>query len=967
VVTEAKPPAVLVVEANPITSRRLAAKLEGEGYEVIVAASGAEAFEAARGRLPDLVLQDLILPDIDALELVWQLRSLPGGDEIPIIALTGFFERPGDELAAAATAGFTAVLVKPIEPSRLKDVVRGFLPQWRQVKASPGAGKSVLLVGDDPVQLKLTRVRLDQAGFEVTRAIGAEEALRLANETPPDIVVSDALMTGMDGFELCFAVRRDSALAGIPVVLISTWYKTELDRQLALQVGANELVSRTPGLDWAVSAILEALHRGAPPVAGGATDQVRLAHSRVVIRQLERRLAETADGEWRCSLQTAQISVLSGVARALAERSDVDAAVGEVLAATLDSAGISKAALFLSGIGDALELRHAVGFPDEERQELATLFGQFALLERAVAGGAPLTLPSAAAGEEASQAILAGTGTASAQLFPLVSGTRVLGVILLAAKNADVTSADGSAFARAIGNQLAQALALADSFARIAASEERYRSLMEHAEDAISILTPDGIIREVNGCWEEVFGRSRADVVGRPISTFDSPGHEQDNSDSYRSLIEGGSGRSGPITLTRADGSELLMEFSVSAIEVAGERLVLSIGRDVSKQVRSQAQLMVADRMVSIGMLAAGVAHEINNPLAAVCGNLELATRDLERLRMELGESLSVEPLVAEIADAREAADRVRAIARDLKVFSSMQDDRSVPVDVHRVLDSSLRLGWNEIRHRATVVKEYGAVPLVRANESRLGQVFLNLLVNAAQALPEGSADTHRIRVTTRTDGDRAVIDISDDGPGMSAGVLRRLFTPFFTTKAAGVGTGLGLAICERIVNGLGGEIGVFSEVGHGTTFRIRLPAAELGSEAEVPSPGAISASRRGRILVVDDERMVSELMRRMLAPEHEVEISASAQEALARIAAGERFDVILCDLMMPVMTGMDLYAELARLEPAEAERVIFVTGGAFTVRARAFLDDVSNPRVEKPFDVQTLRRLVNERLRLEG
>src|SRR5207248_3155294 len=158
---------------------------------------------------------------------------------------------------------------------------------------------------------------------------------------------------------------------------------------------------------------------------------------------------------------------------------------------------------------------------------------------------------------------------------------------------------------------------------------------MEHANDAISILTPEGIVREVNRSWEEAFGRSRSDAVGRHISEFASPGHERANGDAYRRLTEEGSGRSGPRALRRPDGTEVLMEFSATTVEVGGERLVFGIGRDVTAQVHSQAQLMVADRMVSIGMLAAGVAHEINNPLAAVTGNLELVARDLEALRAQ--------------------------------------------------------------------------------------------------------------------------------------------------------------------------------------------------------------------------------------------------------------------------------------------------------------------------------------------
>ena len=256
---------------------------------------------------------------------------------------------------------------------------------------------------------------------------------------------------------------------------------------------------------------------------------------------------------------------------------------------------------------------------------------------------------------------------------------------------------------------------------------------------------------------------------------------------------------------------------------------------------------------------------------------------------------------------------------------------------------------------------------MVVASDSRLGQVFLNLVVNAAQAIKEGSADKNEIRISTSTDAaGRGVVEISDTGPGMSPEVLGRLFTPFFTTKPVGVGTGLGLSICHRIVTGFGGSIEVKSEVGKGSLFRVSLlPApAELGEEEGPTIARTPTDQRRGRILVVDDEPMVAKAVRRSLSPDHEVITLIGAEEALKRIGDGEVFDVILCDLMMPQMTGMELYAALLKVAADQAKRMVFLTGGAFTPAARAFLDEVANLRIEKPFDPLTLRAVVNDRIR---
>jgi len=410
-------------------------------------------------------------------------------------------------------------------------------------------------------------------------------------------------------------------------------------------------------------------------------------------------------------------------------------------------------------------------------------------------------------------------------------------------------------------------------------------------------------------------------------------------------------------------------------------RLVPAVERELrdvtlrAERSRMQEQLVVSDRMASVGTLAAGVAHEINNPLAAVVANLEFAAEDVaklvedaragtgegapERIAQRLGE------LEEPLREARAAAERVRLIVRDLKIFSRSGEDKTGAVDIHGVIESSLRMTWNEIRHRARLVKEFGDVPRVEGNEGRLGQVFLNLIVNAAQAIPEGHADDNEIRIVTRRDDrGRVVVEVRDTGPGMSDAIIARIFDPFFTTKPMSEGMGLGLAICHRIVTGLGGELAVESQVGRGTVFRATLPVAKDDAVEPAPAPEAVVPGRRGQILVVDDEVVLGKVILRMLSREHDVAFVTSARDAIARVSAGERFDVILCDLMMPDVTGMDLHEALVRLAPEQAEKVVFMTGGAFTSRAREFLDQVDNPRVDKPFDAASLKAIVRGLLR---
>ncbi len=396
--------------------------------------------------------------------------------------------------------------------------------------------------------------------------------------------------------------------------------------------------------------------------------------------------------------------------------------------------------------------------------------------------------------------------------------------------------------------------------------------------------------------------------------------------------------------------------------EVDGVRRPLRLAGtilDVTETKAVQAQLMQSDRLASVGMLAAGVAHEINNPLAYLSAALDFLHDHAQELAAS---SPARDDVLRALAEAREGADRVRSVVRDLRTFSGAREERRTRVELEAVMDSALHVAANEIRYRARVVREYREAPAVMADEARLGQVVLNLLINAVQAIPEGHPTEHEVRVVTGTDGrGRAVFEVRDTGAGIPPEIADRIFDPFFTTKPTGVGTGLGLSICRGIVLALGGEITAETRPGGGTTMRVALPPAPAASPPATAGEPAASGARRGRVLVVDDEPSVAAAIRRVLASQHDVVVRGSAEEALDAIGRGERFDAILCDLMMPRMTGMELHETLAQVAPEQAARMVVLTGGAFTDRAREFLDRVPLPRCEKPFDAGGLRALVRK------
>ncbi|HYQ41901.1 MAG TPA: ATP-binding protein [Polyangiaceae bacterium] len=373
------------------------------------------------------------------------------------------------------------------------------------------------------------------------------------------------------------------------------------------------------------------------------------------------------------------------------------------------------------------------------------------------------------------------------------------------------------------------------------------------------------------------------------------------------------------------------------------------------------------ERMASLGTLAAGVAHEINNPLSYVLGSLDLGLRELHGLQLLLqghrNEELQrVSGAVAALDSAREGAERVRNIVRDLMDFSRATPGNGEAVEVEAVMDATIRVAWNEVRHRARLIKRYAGISRVIGDEARLGQVFLNLIMNAAQAI-EGDPSVNEIVVSTSAEHGCAVIEISDTGGGIHEQDMARIFDPFFTTKVAGAGTGLGLAICRGILTSLGGEISVSSELGRGTTFKVVLPFAseESASQRIVAEAPVQELPPPSRILIIDDEPLLGQTLLYAFKGRHDVSICTSGREALTRLRSDSAFDLVLCDLMMPDVNGAAVYTSVKQDYPELAERFVFMTGGAFTSRAREFLAQHPGAQLEKPFNIADVERLLSQ------
>jgi signal transduction histidine kinase len=330
-------------------------------------------------------------------------------------------------------------------------------------------------------------------------------------------------------------------------------------------------------------------------------------------------------------------------------------------------------------------------------------------------------------------------------------------------------------------------------------------------------------------------------------------------------------------------------------------------------------RLLIADRMISMGVLAAGIAHEINNPLSYLLANVDLALEVARDAGPGGIDAQATAQLREDLAEARGGALRIRDIVEDMRVFSAPQAEQAAPVDLNRVVESIARMAKSQFRYAAELVVELRPVPAVRGSESRVGQVLMNLLVNAAQAIELVDRPDRRVHVRTEPAGDDAVrVSVSDNGPGIPAGAQARLFEAFYTTKAAGKGTGLGLYICQGIVQELGGRIAVQSAEGVGTTFEVFLPTC-----SDPASAGCEPAFEDAPVLVVGANVEALRALAEKTRPGCAVRIAATIDEAVAAIAGGARHPLILCDARAETRGGVDLRTQVARIDEAQARRIV--------------------------------------------
>lgn len=486
---------------------------------------------------------------------------------------------------------------------------------------------------------------------------------------------------------------------------------------------------------------------------------------------------------------------------------------------------------------------------------------------------------------------------------------------------------------------------------------QQVQELVTRNSDAMVVVDAEGIVRHVNPAAEALFGQPEHVIVGQAF------GFEAKAAETHQLKLDG------PAGARHA-------EMRCVPFRWEGRSAILASLRDITDRVRSEhleGKLMEANRLASIGQLASGVAHEVNNPLTVLVANADFIEEECVELEALTKAALTQpqDPRRVEILDRlgqcrsmveenREGLTRISNIVRQLGTFSHIEHDALETVQLNDVATSTCRLISTEARLSTRIVTDLSELPTIIADRGKLNQVVTNLLVNALHAVEGMPKDEACVRVRTGVNGSQLWLEVSDSGPGVAPHIRSRIFDPFFTTKKREHGTGLGLALSAEIARHHGGTLTLVEGSDPGACFRLTLPretSMRATPHSPVSTPPLSPPTSRYRVLVVDDEPAVLKAMTRLLRF-HEVTAVEGGQQALKAIDAHD-YDAIVCDITMPEVDGLAVYEHVKRHKPEMLERIIFCSGGIASQRVRDFFANCQNPRVDKPVSASILMQII--------
>jgi PAS domain S-box-containing protein len=785
-----------VVEDNPITRRMLRLALESDGHRVLEAADGRTALEAVARRRPDVLVLDYILPDTDGLALLAEIRSRAGAAELPAIVVSGLVARL-EALRTLAGPG-TQFLTKPVEPSRLLEAVQAALGH----ASLPRSGRRVLVVDDDPVNRKLAELWLRQAGYEVETASSGAEGLSQARRHSPDAILADVLMPSMDGFSFCGEARLDPSLASVPVVLVSSAYVEDGDRELAARMGAVRLVARTPDLDEAVAAIDEALRTPSLVEPPSSDPALAVLHRQRVQNQLERHAAQNVALIRQAAIQASALTVMRGLSDVLAEPHDVLRVVAGVLIQCLDAAGLSTGLLYVV-TPQSLRLVAQCGVPVDRRLDADVGFGHAELLRRIVDASEPMAASIASTTDPAVHALLERLGHRSVLVVPFAVEGRGLGAVVLASDAQDLTDDAWLRFARTIALQFSRTVALGHSLGRL-------RQLAEHLKE-VFWLTDAGFteVLYVSSAFEQVFGHSRESLYRRP-GLWREAIHPDD-----RAHLKHLAGDAGEVDETcrivRGDGS--VRWIRVRSVPIVGEdgrvHRRAGIAEDVTEVKRAEEERQRLDREAS-------AAQERLRALSRRVVRLQEEERRMlaRELHDEAGQILVAVKFMVETVERQEADVDLRPIKESAGQLVDRLRDLSLNLRPPMLDDFGLvpSLLWQFERYRAQTAIEvrfqHGGIEHRLPPETEIAafRIIQEALTNVGR-----HAAVTEVRVDLRLEDETLKIRIEDKGRG---------FDP-----AASADSASGLAGMRERAALAGGSLAIDSRPGEGTRVEADLPA----------------------------------------------------------------------------------------------------------------------------------------------
>ncbi len=507
-------------------------------------------------------------------------------------------------------------------------------------------------------------------------------------------------------------------------------------------------------------------------------------------------------------------------------------------------------------------------------------------------------------------------------------------------------------------------------------SEEQYRFFFEHSADVALLLDRRGCVQQVSEAGASLLGATRETLTGvgfdALVALEDLPRAQEaleklEEQDSVRleiDLLDDKRERIPVLATFQAVRAHSLCVGSIVAADDLRERK-----RREQEQRTMERRLFQMDKLATLGQVTAGIAHDINNPLAYMLSNLTILEQNLGAVVESVdaardGRIAKASPEALEaldgslpelIGDSLEGCRRIRDIIRQLRDFSRVDSSAEIAVDVNAAIDASIQVIRNLVDHQCQLERDYTPdLPRTLCNFGRLSQVVLNLLSNAVKSFERRNREHNKIHVATRQSDSGIVISVTDNGRGIAPELRSRILEPFFTTRAQSGGTGLGLAIVQDNVRMLGGTLEIESALGEGTRFSFTLPIRTPAPERETAPSSRPSSPTRRRILLVDDDPAVLRGYKRLLDSKYEVTASASAAHAL-ELAGQSEFDAILCDLMMPEMTGVEFHRALSVENAQAAGRMILMTGGVFVQGDQAALADLDVLVLTKPIDPHEL------------